>query len=122
MSTISLQINVEETNYEAPTEWRMLGAKGKSDHVIKLCARHNIKPERILEVGAGDGAILRCLADSGFCRQMHALEISQSGVDVILKQNIPGLMSCQTFDGYTLPFEDKFFVKWCRFLRQVYKQ
>lgn len=109
MSTISLQINVEETDYEEPTEWRMLGAKGKAEHVIRLCERNNVSPERILEVGAGDGAILRCLAEIGFCRQMHALEISQSGVDVILKQNIPGLMSCQTFDGYTLPFQDKFF-------------
>lgn len=109
MATISLQINVEETEYEAPSEWRMLGAKGKAEHIIKLCQRNNISPERILEVGAGDGSILRCLAEIGFCREMHALEISRSGVDVILKQNIPYLKSCQTFDGYILPFQDKFF-------------
>jgi ubiquinone/menaquinone biosynthesis C-methylase UbiE len=109
MSTITLHVVVEETAYETPTEWRMLGAQGKADHVIELCRRHEVSPERLLEVGAGDGAILRCLADKKFCGQMHALEISQSGVDVILKQNIPGLISCQTFDGYNLPFEDKYF-------------
>lgn len=109
MQTIALQINVEETNYEAPTEWRMLGAKGKADHVIKLCERYDIKPTSVLEVGAGDGSILRCLAESGFCERLYGLEISQSGVDVIRKQEIPRLISCQTFDGYSLPFEDGFF-------------
>lgn len=109
MPTIALQINVEETNYEAPTEWRMLGAKGKADHVIKLCARHGIRPNRVLEVGAGDGSILKCLSESGFCGQLYGLEISQSGVDVIRKQKITGLVSCQTFDGYSLPFDDGFF-------------
>ena len=109
MTAITLHINVKETSYEVPTEWRMLGAKGKAEHVIKLCAQNNITPERVLEVGAGDGAILRCLAENRFCDHLHALEISQSGVDVILKQGIPGLISCRTFDGYNLPFEDKYF-------------
>lgn len=109
MPTIALQINVEETSYEAPTEWRMLGAKGKADHVIKLCARHGIRPRRVLEVGAGDGSILKCLSESSFCEQLYGLEISQSGVDVIRGQSIAGLVSCQTFDGYSLPFEDGFF-------------
>ncbi len=109
MPTIALQINVEETNYEAPTEWRMLGAKGKVDHVLRLCARHDIQPKRVLEVGAGDGSILKCLSESGFCEQLYGLEISQSGVDVIQGQEIAGLISCQTFDGYSLPFEDGFF-------------
>src|SRR5262245_13857774 len=87
----------------------MLGAKGKAEHVIRLCARHNIKPTHALEVGAGDGSILRCLSDSGFCDKLYGLEISQPGVDVIRRQGIRGLVSCQTFDGYSLPFEDRFF-------------
>jgi ubiquinone/menaquinone biosynthesis C-methylase UbiE len=109
MPTISLEINVEETRYEAPTEWRMLGGRGKADHIIKLCQQHNIKVTRLLEVGAGDGAILKCLSERRFCGEMHALEISESGVDTILGQKIPGLISCQKFDGYNLPFEDNHF-------------
>jgi ubiquinone/menaquinone biosynthesis C-methylase UbiE len=109
MPTIAFTINVEETTYEMPTEWRMLGAQGKAEHILNLCERNRIRPERILEVGAGDGAILRCLSKAGCCKELHALEISQSGVGVILSQQIPGLMSCQTFDGYNLPFGDKSF-------------
>jgi hypothetical protein len=40
---------------------------------------------------------------------MHALEISQSGVHVILDQKIPGLISCQSFNGYSIPFADNSF-------------
>jgi len=109
MGALALTINVQETNYDAPTEWRMLGAKGKADHVMALCERHGIKPQSVLEVGAGDGSILRCLSESGFGERLYALEISQSGVDVIHRQQIPRLIACHAFDGYSIPFEDDFF-------------
>lgn len=109
LSTITLDIHVEETTYEAPTQWRLLGGKGKAENVIALCARQDVAPQSLLEVGAGEGAILRHLGSRGFCPNMHAVEISRSGVEVITAQNIPGLVSCQTFDGYSLPFEDDAF-------------
>lgn len=109
MPKINLDINVEETTYEAPTQWRMLGAKDKADHVMILCANNGLVPKTILEVGAGDGAILRCLGEESFCKAMHAVEISHSGVQVILDQQVPGLISCQTFNGYNLPFQDDSF-------------
>lgn len=109
MGALVLDINVEETNYVAPSDWRMLGARGKADHVMALCGRHGIKPKSVLEVGAGDGSILRCLSEGNFCEQLYGLEISQSGVDVIHQQKIPGLVSCRIFDGYRIPFEDGFF-------------
>jgi ubiquinone/menaquinone biosynthesis C-methylase UbiE len=106
MPSITVNINVQETTYEAPTQWRLLGAEGKADHIIALCEKNKIVPKTVLEVGAGDGAILRCLSEKGFCKAMHAVEISQSGVQVILGQHISGLISCQTFNGYNLPFKD----------------
>jgi ubiquinone/menaquinone biosynthesis C-methylase UbiE len=109
MPKICLDINVEETSYESPTEWRMLGAQGKAEHIMTLCTRNGLAPATLLEVGAGDGAILRCLAENSFCKAMHAVEISKSGVEVILGQSIPGLISCQSFNGYELPFEDQSF-------------
>jgi ubiquinone/menaquinone biosynthesis C-methylase UbiE len=109
MPSISLNINVEETTYEAPTQWRMLGAEGKAGHIMALCANNELVPETVLEVGAGDGAILACLGEKFFCKAMHAVEISQSGVQVILGQHVPGLISCQTFNGYNLPFKDDSF-------------
>lgn len=106
MSHISLPVHVEQTTYETPTEWRLVGAEGKADHVVDLCMRNGLVPGSLLEVGAGDGAILAWLGKKSFCKVMHAVEISQSGVQVILNQHIPGLISCQTFDGYNLPFKD----------------
>lgn len=106
VSNISLPIHVEETTYETPTQWRLVGAEGKADHVVDLCTRNGCVPKTLLEVGAGDGAILTWLGKKSFCKAMHAVEISRSGVDVILNQHIPGLVSCQTFDGYSLPFKD----------------
>ncbi|HEU5408920.1 MAG TPA: class I SAM-dependent methyltransferase [Nitrospira sp.] len=109
MSHISLPIHVEETTYEVPTQWRLVGAEGKADHVIDLCSRNGFVPGSLLEVGAGDGAILTWLGKKSFCKAMHAVEISQSGVRVIVDQRIPGLVSCQLFDGYSLPFKDESF-------------
>lgn len=108
-SNISLPVHVEETTYEVPTPWRMVGAEGKADHVIDLCTRNGLSPGSLLEVGAGDGAILMWLGKKSFCKAMHAVEISQSGVRVILDQRISGLVSCQPFDGYNLPFKDDCF-------------
>src|SRR5438445_12883923 len=39
-------------------EWRALGARGKADHIVSLCARAGVVPARTLEVGCGDGALL----------------------------------------------------------------
>lgn len=107
MPLITLSVNVKDDVYQEPTEWYTLAAKGKADHVIALCARHAIVPQTVLEVGAGDGCILRSLSDAGFGKTFHALEVSASGVSVIRGRNIRGLASAQTFDGYHIPFPDK---------------
>lgn len=87
--------------------WRMLGAKYKAQHIIDVCKGHNFK--KVLEVGAGDGSILKFLADQNFAAEYHAVEISESGVAHILSRNINNLLSVQLFDGYKLPFEDNSF-------------
>src|ERR1700761_5654382 len=84
--------------------WRMLSAKYKAQHIIDVCSGRNFK--KVLEVGAGDGSILKLLADKHFAPEYHAVEISESGVAHILSREIPGLLSVQLFDGYSLPFED----------------
>jgi len=87
--------------------WRMLGAKYKAQHIIDVCKGHTFK--KVLEVGAGDGSILKYLSGAGFAAEYHALEISESGVTHIKEANIPGVKSVQLFDGYVLPFEDDSF-------------
>lgn len=110
MTTIKLDIAIQETEYAAPSAWRMLGAEGKSDNIIEHCAKvPQARFCRVLEVGAGEGAILKCLDRKGFAKELHALEISASGVEVIRNQGIKTLASCQVFDGYSIPFDDNAF-------------
>jgi ubiquinone/menaquinone biosynthesis C-methylase UbiE len=87
--------------------WRMLGAKYKAQHIIEVSKGHTF--EKVLEVGAGDGSILKLLADQNFAPEYHAVEISESGVEHIKLRNIKKLQSVQLFDGYQLPFADNSF-------------
>jgi ubiquinone/menaquinone biosynthesis C-methylase UbiE len=94
--------------YEKHDEaWRMLGAKYKAQHIVDVCKGYTFK--KVLEVGAGDGSILKYLADANLAPEYHAVEISDSGVKHIKQRNIPGVKSVQVFDGYHLPFEDNSF-------------
>ena len=87
--------------------WRMLGAKYKAQHIVDVSQGRTFK--KVLEVGAGDGSILKFLADANFAPEYHAVEISDSGVAHILARNIDGVKSVQLFDGYKLPFPDDSF-------------
>ena len=87
--------------------WRMLSAKYKAQHIVDVCKGHSFK--KVLEVGAGDGSILKILADQSFAPELHAVEISESGVEHIKTRNISNLKSVQIFDGYRLPFDDNSF-------------
>ncbi|MGY4535888.1 SAM-dependent methyltransferase [Mucilaginibacter sp. UYNi724] len=94
--------------YKAHDEaWRMLGAKYKAYHIIDVCKGLSFK--KVLEVGAGDGSILKKLSGYNFAPEYHAVEISDSGVQHIKARNIKDLVSVQEFDGYKLPFEDDSF-------------
>ena len=85
-------------------EWRALGAVDKADNIRSLCAAH--PHSSVLEIGAGDGAVLQGLADSGFGQRHYALEISASGVERIRNRRIASLVECQQFDGYRVPYPD----------------
>lgn len=84
-------------------EWRLLSAKYKAQN-IKDVAGNQFK--KILEVGAGDGSILKYLDEWQFAPELHALEISESGVDQINNRQLQNLKSVQVFDGYRIPFAD----------------
>jgi ubiquinone/menaquinone biosynthesis C-methylase UbiE len=84
--------------------WRMLGAKYKARHIIEVCK--GLTFTKVLEVGAGDGSVLKMLSESKFAAAYYAVEISESGVDYIRSRKIEGLQSVEVFDGYHLPFKD----------------
>lgn len=94
----------DEYYRDGPSDWRRLGAVDKAGNILALCGRLGVRS--VLEIGAGDGAILSRLSELGFGDDLHAVEISVSGVDVIRRRRIPRVVDCQQFDGATLPYPD----------------
>ena len=56
---------------ELYSRWRALGAVGKADHVVELCARVGLRPSTVLDVGCGDGALLRRALPAGLRGHPH---------------------------------------------------
>jgi ubiquinone/menaquinone biosynthesis C-methylase UbiE len=88
-------------------DWRMLGAKYKAQNIIQVC--RSIRPQKVLEVGAGDGSILHFLDQYDFAAEIFALEIAASGVEKIRERNLKSLKDVQVFDGYSIPYADDSF-------------
>ena len=93
--------------YDGASEWRTLSAAGKVENIVRLCA--TIPHRTVLEVGAGEGAILQRLAELGFGEHLYAVEISASALAAIQGRAIPNLVEARAFDGYALPYADRQF-------------
>ena len=89
------------------SEWRMLGAKSKAANIVAVCK--SIKPVKVLEVGAGDGSILHFLNEWNFGEELYALEIAESGVELISNRGLSRLKEAKPFDGYQIPYADDTF-------------
>jgi SAM-dependent methyltransferase len=90
--------------YEGTSEWRELGAVDKAANVLRLSQGVDVRT--VLDIGAGEGAVLELLARAGLGTEHHALEISPSGVAAIESRKIPSLQRCSLYDGYHIPYED----------------
>jgi ubiquinone/menaquinone biosynthesis C-methylase UbiE len=99
--------NYRDYYADGGSEWRRIGAIGKAENIISLC--RDLPHNSILEIGAGEGSILKRLSDLKFGKQLHALEISPSGVEAIINKSIPRLVECLVFDGYHIPYENDTF-------------
>jgi hypothetical protein len=99
-----LQRNYADYYSGEVAEWRELGAIDKAANIRSLCAKQ--PPTTVLEIGAGEGAVLQRLADSGFGQRHYALEISASGVECVRDRKIASLVECRQFDGYAVPYAD----------------
>lgn len=87
--------------------WYELGAQSKVENITKLC--DNAPHDSILDIGAGDGAVLHRLDAVGFGSQLHAVEISISGLKALRERTWRSLVSAEPFDGAALPFRDASF-------------
>jgi len=101
-------VNNYEGYYEdGDSEWRRLGALDKSNNIISICKKLKIKS--VIEIGVGEGAVLQQLSIKGFSDELYGIDISETGVDTVLKKNISGLIECKLYDGYSIPYEDEKF-------------
>lgn len=97
-----------EAHYREPDPlWRRLGAEDKAANIIRLCS--DVPHARILEVGAGDGAILQRLGELEFGIALYGIEIVPNAVEQIKALRIPTLAEARQFDGYTIPYPDNHF-------------
>ncbi|MBN1252090.1 MAG: class I SAM-dependent methyltransferase [Bacteroidales bacterium] len=88
------------------SEWRTLGAIDKVKNIIELAGYENNK---IIEIGAGDGSILSMLSEKKFAKEYYAVEISESAIELLKKKKIESVIEITKFDGYKIPYPDKFF-------------
>ncbi len=84
--------------------WRALGAIGKADHVVELAGGAGLRPQRTLEVGCGDGALLSELHRRGFGGRLAGVEITEAAVAIA--RDRPEIDSVELYDGLHLPAAD----------------
>ena len=99
-----LRDNYDGYYEEGDSEWRWLGAIDKANNIISLCKSY--PHDSILEIGAGEGSILKRLSELEFGNEYYALEISPTGAGTIKKKGIPRLIEAAFFDGYNIPYGD----------------
>ena len=87
--------------------WRALGALGKADHVIALCAAAGLRPHSTLEVGCGDGALLCELHARGFGGRLAGVEITEAAVAIAARRE--QIDSVALYDGSRLEEADEAF-------------
>jgi SAM-dependent methyltransferase len=84
--------------------WRALGAAGKADHVVDLCARAGLAPRSTLELGCGDGALLCELHRRGFGGELAGVEIAPAAVEIARSR--PEIETVDLYDGMQLAYPD----------------
>ncbi len=90
--------------YDGVSEWCDVNALDKCANIAALC--RDLPHDAVLEIGAGEGAVLQGLADLAFGRSLHALEVSEPGLEALASRGIPALDSARAFDGYQVPYPD----------------
>jgi len=90
-----------------PSLWRDIGGRGKAANLREVSAGRTFR--KVLDVGAGDGAVLSHLAGWPGVDEFHAVELSASAVEVLRQRRLPRVTEVKQFDGYRIPYPDGFF-------------
>lgn len=94
----------EESAARLYAGWRALGALGKADHIVELCAAGALAPRSTLEVGCGDGALLCELHKRAFGGRLAGVEITQAAVAIARER--PQIDAVELYDGRRLEAAD----------------
>lgn len=86
---------------------RAIAARQSVRHIHAVSG--NRKFASLIDIGAGEGAVLQELDSFGYASEMAAVEISTSGLEAIQRRNIASLHHIDAFDGYKIPHVDKSF-------------
>jgi ubiquinone/menaquinone biosynthesis C-methylase UbiE len=92
---------------DAVSRKREISAQQTVDQIVSL--NKDFPLGSVLDIGAGDGAVLSELERRDLGADLHAVEISGSGIERIKQRGLKRLKTVQSFDGYTLPFPDNSF-------------
>ena len=83
---------------------RAIAARQTIEH---LCQMVPEGPQKLLDIGAGNGSLLAEFDQISYATELHAIEISPSGLSEIQKRNLKSLCSARQFDGYLIEEEDQ---------------
>jgi SAM-dependent methyltransferase len=86
--------------------WRAHGARLKAGHVVELCSRAGLRPQTLVEIGCGDGALLEELGARGLARTLDGFELSAPAAELARKRTIPGARRIEAYDGARVPADD----------------
>jgi ubiquinone/menaquinone biosynthesis C-methylase UbiE len=103
----NIQNSYDEQYSSQITGWREMGGKYKAQNILNVIQGNSF--EKVLEFGAGEGSILSFLSKVDQFKELYALEISDSGIDLIKKRNIVKLKEVKKFDGYRTNYADEEF-------------
>jgi SAM-dependent methyltransferase len=82
--------------------WRELSARTKAEHVVGLCARAGVRPERVVEIGCGAGSLLAELAAREFAPRLDGFDLSEPAIEIARGHDIPGATFAAS-DGAHVP-------------------
>jgi SAM-dependent methyltransferase len=83
--------------------WRALGARSKAAHVEALCARLGLRPQTVVEIGCGDGAVLAEMARRGLAGVLDGFELSSIAAGYARDRGVARRV--EAFDGEHVPAE-----------------
>jgi SAM-dependent methyltransferase len=91
----------------AISQKRAIAAEDTFSHLCEVAGTRGF--ESVLDVGAGEGSLLARMQAESFGLHLYAVEISTSGLEATRSRQLTRLVDAQLFDGYHIPYPDKYF-------------